>query len=94
MSDHEAAGLPPKARLQPPHARKSVAPTGARQMKPPQGPSPHLKPCSQSYGVGLEASVIAGVQEVGGWLGGESSSNEIVVGEGGAKRGEYEVRGG
>lgn len=51
------------------------------------GSSLHLKPFSQSYGVGLVPGVMAG-----GWFDDAISVNEGVVGEGGAKRGEYEVR--
>lgn len=51
------------------------------------GSSLHSKPFSQSYGVGLVPGVMAG-----GWFDNAISVSEGVVGEGGAKRGEYEVR--
>lgn len=51
------------------------------------GSSLHLKPYSQSHGVGLAASVSGG-----GWFDNTVPVNEAVVGGGGAKRGEYEVR--
>eukprot|EP00903_Cladosiphon_okamuranus_P019522 g17953.t1 len=50
------------------------------------GPSLHLKPFSQSYGVGLASDVMSG-----GWLADVGLANEATAGEGGAKRGEYEV---
>lgn len=52
------------------------------------GPSLHMKPYSQSYGVGLAAGVMTG-----GWLAdvGLANANETTAGGGGAKRGEYEV---
>lgn len=57
--------------------------------KPSLGPPLRRKPFSQSYGVGqLEARVTGG-----GWFDGAMSVVEPNVGEGGAKRGEYEVRG-
>lgn len=58
-----------------------------RQQNLGLGSSLHLKPFSQSYGVGLIPGVMAG-----GWFDDAISVNEGVVGEGGAKRGEYEVR--
>lgn len=47
-----------------------------------------MKPYSQSYGVGLAAGVMTG-----GWLVdvGSANANETTAGDGGAKRGEYEV---
>ena len=47
-----------------------------------------MKPFSQSYGIGLAAGVMTD-----GWLGdaGLATANETTAGEGGAKRGEYEV---
>lgn len=55
------------------------------------GPSLHIKPFSQSYGVGLKAGVMTG-----GWLAdvdvGVANEATATAGEGGAKRGEYEVR--
>lgn len=51
------------------------------------GPSLHIKPFSQSYGVGLSAGVMTG-----GWLADVGLANEATAGEGGANRGEYEVR--
>lgn len=51
------------------------------------GPSLHMKPYSQSYGVGLAAGVMAG-----GWLADAGLASEASAGDGGAKRGEYEVR--
>lgn len=80
---HVNRGRPPK-----PNAKTSATPImgktpcGGRALGPPS----HVKPCSQSYGVGLTASVMAG-----GWLAAGAAS-EAGVGEGGAKRGEYEVR--
>lgn len=61
-------------------------PSSNSQAKKALGPSLHLKPYSQSYGVGLAEGVMAG-----GWLEDAGSSLEAGVGEGGAKRGEYEV---
>lgn len=68
---------------------------GARSApKPPAGklslgPTLRRKPFSQSYGVGLLEAGVSG----GGWFDAPSSVVEPNVGEGGAKRGEYEVRG-
>ncbi|CBJ25910.1 Putative Leucine Rich Repeat Receptor [Ectocarpus siliculosus] len=50
------------------------------------GPSLHIKPYSQSYGVGLAAGVMAG-----GWLADAGLASGASAGDGGAKRGEYEV---
>ncbi|CAM9915027.1 unnamed protein product [Ectocarpus sp. 6 AP-2014] len=50
------------------------------------GPSLHMKPYSQSYGVGLAAGVMAG-----GWLADAGLASGASAGDGGAKRGEYEV---
>lgn len=53
------------------------------------GPPIRRKPFSQSYGVGLLEAGVTG----GGWFDNPGSVVEPHVGEGGAKRGEYEVRG-
>lgn len=85
----EAATLVPEARLtpvRPPPKPSSNFKAAQAVAKKALGPSLHLKPYSQSYGVGLAEGVVAG-----GWLADAGSSLEAGVGEGGAKRGEYEV---
>eukprot|EP00752_Nemacystus_decipiens_P018287 g16407.t1 len=52
------------------------------------GPSLHIKPFSQSYGVGLATGVMTGRWLTDAAL---TNANGTTVGEGGAKRGEYEV---
>ncbi|CAM9769549.1 unnamed protein product [Pylaiella littoralis] len=84
----ESATLVPEARLAPGRPPKPNSNLKAVHVvaKKALGPSLHLKPYSQSYGVGLAEGVMAG-----GWLGDAGSSLEADFGEGGAKRGEYEV---
>lgn len=84
----EPATLVPEARLAPGRPPKPNRNLKAVHVvaKKALGPSLHLKPYSQSYGVGLAEGVMAG-----GWLGDAGSSLEADFGEGGAKRGEYEV---
>ena len=93
-------GRPPKAVASQPQGDTSDATAtegdinGARgAAKPPAdmlslGPTLRRKPFSQSYGVGLLEAGVTG----GGWFDAPASVVEPNVGEGGAKRGEYEVR--
>lgn len=76
----------------PPMSLEDKPPSSIRaaQARPPKtssvGPSLHIKPFSQSFGVGPSAGAVGS-----GWFDGTRPASEAVVGEGGAKRGEYEV---
>lgn len=53
----------------------------------------HRKPFSKSHGAGLVAGQMGGeIRGGGGWFDDAPCGGETLVGEGGAKRGEYEVR--
>lgn len=78
------------ARPRPPKPNVKMNAAHGAGKKPYRGSTPgtslHIKPVSQSYGVGLATGMMSG-----GWLADVGLANEATAGEGGAKRGEYEV---